>query len=353
MTKKFILSILISVTLIIFGVGGYWLWNSKNQPKTTGLPMRLTTNNWPGKYFVEIANKKGWFKEAGLNVELTYIGTDYLGSLNDTVAGKYDGSDFYLFDFIKYNIGGANLVTVLNPDISFGADALVVKPEITRVSGLKGKTIGLPKNSNEEYGLGVVLERNGLTLEDVTIKDMSGEKTSQAFINGEVDAIFTWEPFVYEAIKEGPGDLLFNSSQIPGLMPVVFAFHQKFIDERPGDVQAFMNVWYKTTEYMKKNPQETAQIIADIYKITPKEVAEFMVTDKIFDREANLSAFLDSFGFESLYGTSHIILKYLSNKGEAVGRISDESYHNAMFDDSFLNKLDNSSIVNKVINYFR
>lgn len=337
--KKNGIIIFLAIIIAVIGIGSYYYINN-NQPKTTGLPMKLTKNNWPGKYFVEIAEKKGWFKDAGLNVELTDVRADYFGSLVDTVDGKYDGSDFYLYDFIQYKAGGSDLVVVLNPDISFGADALVAKPEIMKVMDLKGKTIGLPKGSNEEYGLSVVLERSGLKLKDVIIKDMPGEELGRAFINGEVDAIFTWEPFVSEVLTKGAGHKLFDSSEIPGLMPVVFAFHQKFINERPGDVQAFVNVWDRTVKFMKENPDEANQIIADIYNVTPKEIADFISIDKVFDLEANRIAFLESVGFESLHGVTQQVVKFLFERGVVDNAFAiNKTLHAQFFDDRFVKKL--------------
>lgn len=293
--------------------------------------MKIAKYYWPGMYWIEIADKKGWFKDAGLNVELIDTNPDYTASLDDMVNGKMDVNDFYLFDFIKYNSRGADLVAVINSDISFGADGLAAKQEIKRIIDLKGKTIGLPKGSNEEYGLSVVLERSGLTLKDVIIKDVPGEKASQAFINGEVDAIFTWEPFVSEAIASGSGHKLFDSSEIPGLMPVVFAFHQKFIDDRPEDVQAFVNVWHKTMNLIKDDPSEAFKIIADIYKVTPKEVEDFAKTDKILDLRDNRTAFSYAAGFESLHGTARKINDFMIKNKMIDKRLDTSKFIDAQF----------------------
>jgi len=316
MIRKLIIPIIVLVVIIAVGMS-CWQAKSKGRlkPKTTGLPIKVARYYWPGMYWVEIADKKGWFKEAGLSVELIDTNPDYNQSLNDMAAGKMDSNNYYLFDLVRHVVDGADLVAVINADISFGMDAIVVKPGIERVLDLRGKTVGLSKDSNSEYALDIVLERSGLTLDDVVIKDMPGEKTSQAFIKGEVDAISTWEPLVTEAIEKGRGHKLFDSSEIAGIMPAVTVFHKKFIKERPQDVQAYVNVWHKTTQFIKENPKEAFQIIADIYKRPRVEVAGLAQIDKLLDLRDNQTAFSYSTGFESLHGAVYKINDFMLKKG--------------------------------------
>ena len=152
MFKKLILSIGILVVLIIAGL--LW-WQSGPKPpegpKTTGLSMKIARYYWPGMYWIEIADKKGWFKEAGLDVEIIDTNPDYYASIKDMVAGKMDMNNFYLFDVIRLNIHEADLVMVMNSDISCGVEAIVAKPDIESIQHLKGKTIGTNKNTYWEY----------------------------------------------------------------------------------------------------------------------------------------------------------------------------------------------------------
>jgi NitT/TauT family transport system substrate-binding protein len=315
MFKKIILSAAILWGLIV----AILLWRQytpkEEGPKTTGLPMKVARYNWPGMYWVEIAHKKGWFKETGLNVQLIDTNPDYYGSLDSMVDGKMDVNGYYFFDLINYRLKGADLIAVINQDNSFGVDAIVAKKGIETIRDLKGKTIGLTKETYLEYLLSISLARTALTLHDVTIVDMPGEKTVEEFIKGNVDAIVTWEPFVTEAINKGSGRRLFDTSEIPGIMPGVCAFHKSFIEKRPEDIQAYVNVWHKTTRFIKENPKEAFGIIADIYNVAPGEVQALTQADKILDLRDNLTAFSYGTGFESLHGTARQINNFMINKG--------------------------------------
>jgi NitT/TauT family transport system substrate-binding protein len=182
----------------------------------------------------------------------------------------------------------------------------------------------------------VALQRSGIDhLDDVILIDVPGEKAAEEFIQGKVDAVMTWEPFVTEAIEKGGGRKLFDSSEISGVSPLGWVFRRQFIQDRPRDVVAFVNVWLKTTEFIKKNPQEAFKIIADIYKVAPLEVENLTHKDRILDLDDNLAAFTHSKGFESLYGTAGRINNYLAARGITDKKVDCEK----IFDGRFIRKL--------------
>ena len=55
---------------------------------TSSTPIRVGAAYWPGFYWMDVAQEKGWFKEAGLNVEWVDTNADYFASFDDLVSGK-------------------------------------------------------------------------------------------------------------------------------------------------------------------------------------------------------------------------------------------------------------------------
>ena len=51
-------------------------------------PLKIGYSDWPGFTILEVAKQKGWFKEAGVDVDLVWF--DYLPSLDAFSAGKID-----------------------------------------------------------------------------------------------------------------------------------------------------------------------------------------------------------------------------------------------------------------------
>ncbi len=303
MPKKLIFLSCALVVLIILG----FIWRESGPklpeaPKTSGFPMKLARYYWPGQFWKEIAYQKGWFKEAGLKVELIDTNSDYYASLVDMVDGKMDSNSFTSFDLIQFNLKGADLVAVINPDISHGVDAIIAKREIDDISGLRGKKIGVTLGTYSEYLLNVVVSIGGLTPDEVVKVNVLTERAVKDFINGTLDAIVTWEPLAAEARKKGNGRTLFDTSQSPGIVASVTAFKRSFIKKRPHDVQACVNVWHRTIQFIKENPEEAFGIIAAIYNVSLDEVKVLANLDKIMDLDHNITAFTYGAGFDSLYG---------------------------------------------------
>ncbi len=332
MLKKIIVPIIISAIAIAAGIM-LWQHGEKKEegPKTTGLPMKIPRNYWPGEYWIEIADKKGWFEEAGLKVEIIDTNPDYFASVKDMVAGKIDTNTFSLFDLINFNLKGADLVMVINTDNSFGSEAIVAKQEISSIRELKGKTIGVSKATYLEYILSILLDRKGLALHDLNIVDMLSEKALETFVSGVVDAVITWEPHVTRLMETGQGRKLFDTSQIPGISPNGVVFHRSFVEKRPEDVQAYVNVWYKTTEFIKEDPGEAFGIIAEIYNKTRGEALAFAQTDRILDLRDNVTAFSYGTGFESLHGTARRINNFMIKKEVTKEQLDSFAFLDAKF----------------------
>jgi NitT/TauT family transport system substrate-binding protein len=311
--------ILILCLTALVGAGFYW-WQSTmphsnlQTPKTTGLPMKVGKYYWPGSFWIEIAHSKGWFKEAGLNIELVDTRDNFTQSNQDMVDGKMAASLFTLYDLMKFSNKGSNLVAILKEDISYGADVLVSKKQISKIHDLRGKRVGVNRGTFLEYMLATALEKSGLKLKDVLLIETKAEEI-EPFLKGRLDAITTWEPHATKAIKQGDGHLLFDSSRFPGLIADVYVYHKKFIDERPDDVQAFVNVWHKTTEYIKANPEEAFGIIANIYNESLADVTAFTQLVQISDLSDNLTAFTYGADFDSLHGAARKINDYMIQAG--------------------------------------
>ena len=66
---------------------------------------------------------------------------------------------------------------------------------IHEVSDLRAKKIGLTRRTSTEFNFGRFLELNGLSLEQVSIVDLSPERAFNALLESTVDAVVVWEPY--------------------------------------------------------------------------------------------------------------------------------------------------------------
>jgi NitT/TauT family transport system substrate-binding protein len=330
--KKTIITIIIIAVAAVLGWFGFQQFSGPRAEQQTisREVMRVVTNFWPGQYWIEIAHKKGWFEEEGLKVELIDSDGNYFQSLQDMADGKIDTNLFVLFDLIEFNLNEAGFVAVINSDISSGADGMAVGEGIEFVSDLKGKTVGLQKATFTEYMLEVLLARNGLSSQDVVLIEVESD-TPEPLASNAVDALVTWEPYLSEAAEQASGRVLFDSSEIPGLIPDILVFHEEFIQNRPEDVQAYVNVWHKTTEFMKENPDEAFGIIAGIYGRPVEDVETLAQGVKILDSRDNQTAFSYAAGFESLHGTARRINDFMIEQGLADKRLDSTEFLDSRF----------------------
>ena len=67
---------------------------------------------------------------------------------------------------------------------------------IKTIKDLKGKKIGVTLKTISEFYLGRTLELNGMNIQQVTLVDIKAPESEKTFLNREVDAIATWEPWV-------------------------------------------------------------------------------------------------------------------------------------------------------------
>jgi NitT/TauT family transport system substrate-binding protein len=288
---------------------------SAETPVSQAPPIRVAALYWPGDFWIGIAAAKGWFREAGLNVQLVSAEVGYIDSEKDLVEGQVDASTFVLFDLLDYTAHGASLVGIVNADYSAGTEKLVARPGIEQVADLKGKKVALPRNSYLRYVLEVAIGRVGLKPQDVEIVDIPPEKASEALIKGDVDAMLTFEPYATEGLEAVKGNNIFDTSEVPGLSPNLIVFQRKFIEERPSEVETFVKVWHRTATFIKAHPDEAFQIIASVDRKTPEEVRHFAKIDKILDLRDNELAFSFAAGFDSLHGAVRQMNDFMIARG--------------------------------------
>jgi NitT/TauT family transport system substrate-binding protein len=66
---------------------------------------------------------------------------------------------------------------------------------IDSIIDLKGKKIGVTLTTISEFYLGRTLDLNGMSIHQVTLVDTKAADAEKALLDGEIDAVVTWEPW--------------------------------------------------------------------------------------------------------------------------------------------------------------
>ena len=72
---------------------------------------------------------------------------------------------------------------------------------ILQPGDLKGKKIGVARATIAEFYLGQFLSFHNLAWQDVEVVNLNPGDLMEALVNGKVEAVMTWEPYIYEIKK--------------------------------------------------------------------------------------------------------------------------------------------------------
>ncbi|TLD69968.1 ABC transporter substrate-binding protein [Phragmitibacter flavus] len=273
-----------------------------------GAPLKIGYSDWPGWVAWEIGIKKGWFKEAGVEVEFVWM--DYVKSMEAYAAGQLDGVTMTNGDALVTGATGKPSVAIVINDFSNGNDMIVAKPGIESLKDMKGKTIALEEGFVEHLLLLKGLELNGMAEGDITIKNTPTNSTPQVFASGEVDAIGAWQPNSGQALKLVAGSkAIFTSKDVPGLIYDALYVDRDSLKSRREEWLKVAKVWNKIVEYMADddNLDDALEILAGRVGVTPAEYEPLLAGTKLLSAEEALKVWEKADGLGSIYGSSKVV----------------------------------------------
>mgnify|MGYP000316878591 CR=1 FL=1 len=248
-------------------------------------PIKLAINPWPGYEFLYLADKKGFFKDVGLDIDLIQ-----LVSLADTqrayTKGIVDGFASTIIEAVQAQpLGGKPLKIVLVPDYSNGGDVIISGPEITDVAQLKGKNVGAEISSLGIYVLARALSKSGLVLEDVSLINIEQAQGERAMLEGRIDAYVSYPPVSVTLLRNTEYKKIFGSDEIPKEIIDTISFSVDIIDRNPGLVEKFQRAWQMALDYADKHKDEAYQLMAQREGISKEEFRETLDDLIILDNE--------------------------------------------------------------------
>jgi NitT/TauT family transport system substrate-binding protein len=242
-------------------------------PAPAKTPLRVAYSDWPGWTAFEVGIQKGWFKEAGIDVEFSWA--DYGATLDNFSAGKADAVMVTNGDALVTGANGAKSKMILLTDYSNGNDKVVGRPGLKTFKDLKGKKLGLELTLVEQLLFQKGCEKNGLNPKDVTLIATKTNDTPQVLTTKQVDAIAAWYPIAAQALTAVPGSVpLFTSADVPGLIYDSVAVTPTSLAQRRDDWVKFVKVWYKIADYVR-DPKTQADAVAIMAAKAGAKTAEY------------------------------------------------------------------------------
>lgn len=257
---------------------------------------KIGHSTWVGYGPFFVAQKKGYFKEEGLDVELVTI-EDVKVRFAALAAGRIDAMATTVDTMPLYlRPGGTRYQYLFAVDDSKGSDGVVAKSEIKSVADLKGKKVAFTEGAVSQFYINVLLGEAGLDQSDIEAVNMSARDAGRAFVSGEVDAAVTWEPWLTRGKQAPHGRLLADSSQKPGLITGVIVASVGVVKRRKAEIQALYRGWSRAVEFVRTNPAEARAIMA-------KGIGGWLKDPAVFAETMEGVVYYDTAMNKALFGT--------------------------------------------------
>ena len=285
-----------------------------------------------------IAERKGFFKEQGLDVEIQ----DFSGgarSLQALVGGSVDVVTGAYEHTIRMQAKGQDIRAVIELG-RFPAIAVAVKKDRkwNSPADFKGMKIGVTApGSSTNMLMNFVMARAGLSPSDASFIGIgSAQSALAAMQKGEIDAVSHLEPVLSFLERAGEVRVVIDTrteegtrALFGGSNPAAVLYAKKsFIDQNPRTMQALTNVFYKTLQWLKTaSPEDIAATVPPEYLLGDKEL--YMLSAKNSKAAYSLTGVLDPSGMKS---TSDMLTKF---DPELAGANVDLA---KTFDDRFVKK---------------
>jgi len=290
-------------------------------------PIKLAYSDWLGYATFEVAKQKGWFKEAGVDVEMVWF--DYLAGLDAFSAGKVDGVACVATDALVVGSNGAKSKIIALIDYSEGADMIIGKPGVNSIKELKGQQVGLELTLVEHLLLLKALEANGMTQSDVQLVNTPTNDTPQTLASGKVSAVGAWYPVSGQALKAVAGAKpLFTSAEAKGLIYDVLAVNPTSYAKQKADWEKVVKVFYRAVDFIhdEKTKEEAVKLMAAKAGTNPEDYMKALPGCHYLTLAEAKAAYKKGPGLDSIYGSMAIGNKFnMDNKVYKVSQ-TPESY---------------------------
>ena len=225
----------------------------------------LGMSGWTGFQPLKLAELAGIFKKNGIDMEIRFIPPVPRSAA--LAAGAINAAATTVDQHIVWSSAGIDTVQVMLIDKSNGGDGLAVRNNINSVKELKGKTINVdgPGTTNH-FMLSYMLEKNGLSIQDVIRVTLAAQPAAQAFVTGQSDAAITYEPYL-STIRGRPdtGKILVTSKEYPVVIDVL-VFKRDFIAKNPKIVKATVDSFFEALDLIKKEPAKAYELMGSTVK---------------------------------------------------------------------------------------
>jgi ABC-type nitrate/sulfonate/bicarbonate transport system substrate-binding protein len=218
---------------------------------------------------VYVAWGKGFFKEEGLDVDLKPFTMGRL-ALDAVLGQRADICAMAETPPMLAAFHNQPIRLFTATEASENAMKVLVRKDkgVNKPSDLIGRRVACSIGTNSEYFMSVFLAAKGVDRNKVTVLNMSPGDMVTAINQGGVDAIFTWEPHVTNAINmlSTKGAVWYAGDVYTEL--TFIGANESYIQKNPEVIKGIIKALIKAEKFMKDNPEEAIKLTAPRVNMT-------------------------------------------------------------------------------------
>lgn len=261
--------------------------------------IKMGIEPWIGYGPWYIAQKEGYFKKLGLNVQIVNFSTDAQRE-SAFASGNTDVTNMptqTALRFEQQNIPGR---IVLLEDESLTADAVIAKPPITSIRALKGKQVAYEQGTTSDILIHYALAANHMSPSDIKIVPLNASDAGSAAAAGKVQAAVTYEPYISTVLNQHKGfKRIYVAGVDPGLVSDVLVASTNMLDNKPGQVLALEKAWGMAMNFYNTHRQQAEAIIAKADGAPLASLASSFSGVRLYTIPQNVSALPGSFAHKT------------------------------------------------------
>jgi ABC-type nitrate/sulfonate/bicarbonate transport system substrate-binding protein len=233
---------------------------------------------WLGQVPILVAVEKGFFKDAGLdvNVQVILSSSDRIRAVTSgSVAFSNLGRSTVISEMAR---GNNSFFYFANVDDSPGSEGCWARAGFQSFPDLRGRKVAA--NTSAEVTMDGLLQRAGMSIQDIQFVNLSPNEMALALGRGDVDAACVWQPLLDNLKKAAPdGTLLGTDADTEtyrrfGTMssPDILIISRKLVEDNPDQARRLAGAILRGADYVNENPESAAAAVAHFFRQPPDVV---------------------------------------------------------------------------------
>lgn len=232
-----------------------------------------------------VAVEQGFYQDEGIEVDANPIETSNLIAQH-LVAGEIDAaielSLVPLLQELEKHPDAAKIFSISSINSKNGFDGIIVgaNSSLSRLEDLAGKKVGVFPGSTAKNTLQTVFKEQFPNLELPQCIELSPSLHLQALEAGDIDALFTYEPYlttgIYDYGFEPIATSIYALQYSPNPIGVA-AVNRNWLEANPRLAESFFRAIDNAVLFIEQNPVAARKILAEAIQLNPEMTANMNI----------------------------------------------------------------------------